>query len=197
MGNLRWYLVGSMDLNQKKEKLSDYRWRLGVIRYERVNYPWVESLGEERFPHTVESSSIHDAWRERGLEAQEDEEEVHRARKQVARCQWMLRGLAAGVAPGGLRSPDLPRAAATESVGVVFTGQVPRVRCGGRASVESGKKLLRCGVKGRSEMARVGGGGTGDSNVERVFGGEVVLVVCWEREGESTKERSLLVAQGL
>lgn len=111
----------------------------------------------------------------------------------------MLRGLAAG-GPRRAWSPDLPRAAATESVGVVFTGQVPvEQRCGGRASVESvGRNFLRVVVKGRSEMGRVGRRNRRQQRGERALEERVVLVVCWEREREEfTKERSLLVAQGL
>lgn len=97
------------------------------------------------------------------------------ARKQVARCQWMLRGLAAEASgEGPARSPDLPRAAATESVGVVFTGQVPveqrwrTSQCG-----VSGQETSPVVVKGRSRRQESGGGGTGDSNVrESFFGGE-------------------------
>lgn len=100
----------------------------------------------------------------------------------------------------GLRSPDSSKSCSHREVGVVFTGQVPvEQRCGGRASVESvGKKLLRVVVKGRSEMGKSRGRrNRRQQRGESFFGGEVVLVVCWEREGEFTKERSLLVAQGL
>lgn len=62
----------------------------------------------------------------RGSEAQEDEEEAYRGKEaggtRANGCwgAWQPEG------PGrGLRSPDLSRAAATESIGIVFTGQVP------------------------------------------------------------------------
>ena len=60
------------------------------------------------------------------------------------------------------------------------------------------RNFLHVVVKGRSEMGKSRGRrNRRRQHKERAFGGEAVLVVCWEREGEFTKERSLLVAQGL
>lgn len=60
------------------------------------------------------------------------------------------------------------------------------------------RNFLHMVVNGRSEMGKSRGRrNRRRQRGERAFGGEAVLVVCWEREGEFTKERSLLVAQGL
>ena len=87
-----------LELRKRKKKPSDYRWRLGVIRYE-FTHGW-RALGEERSPTHRKVPAFMMPER-RGSEAHEDEEEVHRGKEAGGTVPRDAEGPGSWRAPGG------------------------------------------------------------------------------------------------